>query len=108
MVESSSQPKAAIEPITSLKALIARVAWCFAGPVTLAFLTYKIAFSKDGWVTPSDIAFPIILASTVAARWISFRCGDRSNTIGEVTTLDELRRYSVIFISVGLLGRAQQ
>lgn len=100
MVESSNRAEAAMEPITSIKVLISRVAWYFAGPVTLCLLAFKIASTNDGWLTASDITFPIIVAATVAARWICFRAGDRSNTMGQVTSIEDLRRYSIVF-SIG-------
>jgi hypothetical protein len=103
MVDSSRQSEVAIEPIASFSVLLSRVAWCFGGPVALAFLTLKIAFSQDGWGSPSDVAFPLVLAATIAARWISFRNGDRLNTFGEVTTLNQLRRYSVVFLCAGVV-----
>ena len=103
MAEHSKNSGDALPPITSFNVLAYRVFWCFGGPVILAFLLYKIAFANDGWLTPSDLAYPIVLIATVAARWASFRAGDRSNSVGEVTTIDQLRRYSIVFTTVGLL-----
>ena len=103
MLERQRNSSEAMPVITSFKVLLCRVFWCFGGPIILSFLTYKIAYAKDGWGTPSDIAFPIIVAATIAARWIGFRNGERSNTIGEVTTLAQLRSYSVKFMTGGLI-----
>lgn len=103
MVESSNRTEAALEPITSFTVLFSRIVWFFAGPVVLCFLAVRIATISDGWMSASDIAFPIVVVATVAARWICFRSGDPSNTTGGITTIEELRRYSIVFPIGGAL-----
>lgn len=103
MVEPSNQTKEVLPPITSFRVILCRIVWCFAGPVALCFLTLKIALTTDGWIAPSDLGFPCVVIMTVAARWFCFRGGDRTNTLGEVTTIEQLRRYSMILAIGGLL-----
>ena len=103
MTEKTQPRETAVPPITSFWVLVCRVAWLFAGPVMLGFLALAIANRNDGWIAATDLGFLIVLAATVGARWISFHSGDTSNSSGEVTSLDQLRRYSVGFLMGGIL-----
>lgn len=103
MADALKPPESGTGSITTFSQLVVRVAWVFGGPVALAFLAIKIATTKDGWVSSSDLAFLLILPATVAARWIGFRNGDRSNTLGELTTQEQLRRYSISFLAGGIV-----
>lgn len=103
MTEKTPQHDSAVQPITSLWVLICRVTWLFAGPMILAFLALAIFNRNDGWIAATDLGFLVVMAATVGARWIAFHSGDTSNSNGEATSLDQLRRYSIGFLTGGIL-----
>lgn len=102
MAETSRPAVTDVGTITTFSQLAIRIAWVFAGPVALAFIAITIASTRDGWLTTSDLAFLIVLVATVSARWIGFRNGDRANTLGELTTQEQMRRYSINFSAGGI------
>lgn len=102
MSNHHGEPHDELRPMTSFAVLICHLFWIFGGPIVLSFLTLKLATTKDGWTTPYDIGFPIVLAATVAARWYCFRSGDILNSMGEITTMDQLRRYTRVFLVGGM------
>ncbi|HEY0982864.1 MULTISPECIES: hypothetical protein [unclassified Schlesneria] len=103
MAEKIQTPNGAIRPITSLWVLTGRVAWLFAGPVVLGFLVMSMLQRRDGWIAGTDLAFLIILAVTVGARWLTYNAGDTSNSNGEPTTEAQLRTYSFSFLTGGVV-----
>lgn len=103
MVERSSETAEVSQPITSLNVVFCRLWWCFLGPALLCFLAIQTGIAHDGWIASFDLVFLIVLLTTVGARWISFRVGDRKNAFGDIITLGQLRRYSILFIVGGVV-----
>ncbi|WP_010585903.1 hypothetical protein [Schlesneria paludicola] len=102
--EASSATESAARPITSLSLIFYRMVWCFAGPALLALSLARIATTNDGWVASTDIGFVVILAGTVAARWLGFMSGERANTVGEITTKEQLHRYTLVWLVGGSMA----
>jgi hypothetical protein len=86
----------------SLLVLISRIFWMAVGPVTLALLAFTIINKGGGWFTPTDFVFLAVLAVLLLARWIEFLGGDPHTSTGEPATPDDLRRYVLYAIILGL------
>jgi hypothetical protein len=72
------------------------------GPSVLLLLAIGIANRGQGWLTPVDIAFLVVLAAMVAARWLEFRRGAALKGTGEPATRTDLLRYVPIAVATGL------
>jgi hypothetical protein len=68
-----------------------------AGPATLLLLAYTLAENQKGWFAPSSIAFLVVLAAVIIARWLDPQTSD-----GERTTPVHLRRFTVSTAGIGL------
>lgn len=84
---------------TSLIGIFARLFWMMAGPAILLLLAYTLASNEKGWLAPSSIAFLVVLAGVVIARWL-----DPHTSEGEPTTPAHLRKYMVSTVGMGLLA----
>jgi hypothetical protein len=49
---------------------LARQLWMFIGPAALSLLTILLLDKNIGWSAPRSLAFPIVLAATIALRWV--------------------------------------
>jgi hypothetical protein len=87
---------------TTLGVAAARVFWMMAGPLVLAILAYNIAMSGGGWLIGLDVAYLVILALVLAARWLEFRTGRAQTAEGEPLTAPDLRRYMIGALVIGL------
>lgn len=87
---------------TTLGVATARVFWMMAGPLVLAILAYNIATTGGGWLIAMDVAYLVILALVLAARWLEFRTGHGQTAEGEPLTAEGLRRYMTLALCVGL------
>jgi hypothetical protein len=66
-----------------------------SGPAIRLLPRSNIAGSGGSWFPPHDIAFHIVFAAAVFARWFDFRCGSRKACAGEPATPGNLRRYLI-------------
>ena len=89
-------------PPTSELAGLARIFWMMIGPMILVLLVMGVAGTGTGWFTGHDIAFLIVVAVTVLARWYEFRSGNPLASTGDPATPDVLRRYVVCVSLIGL------
>jgi hypothetical protein len=80
---------------------LARFYWMMLGPLILALLTIANVNGK-GWFGMADVAFLVMLAGLVVARWYEFRRGDPTTSTGEPATPNDLRRYVIGVIVIGL------
>ena len=88
-------------PSTSIIGVLSRLFWMMAGPATLLLLAYTLAENEKGWFAPSSIAFLVVLAVVVIARWLDPQTSD-----GEPTTPAHLRRFTVSTVGIGLVAWA--
>lgn len=86
---------------TSSISIIARLFWMLAGPATLLLLAFSLAGKKDGWFSSQSIAFLVVLAVVIAARWL-----DPQTSEGEPTTGAHLRMFTATAAGVGLAAWA--
>ena len=86
----------------SLFVMFSRVYWMAIGPAILVLLALNIINRGNGWFTPVDFAFLALLGVLLLARWIEFRGGDPHTSTGEPATPEDLRRYALYAILIGL------
>jgi hypothetical protein len=87
--------------MTSFPAFVGRVFWMMVGPFALATLALSIAGQADGWFSPTDLLYFVVLAGMLIGRWTEFRFSLPMTASGEPATADHLRRY---VLGLGLLG----
>lgn len=92
----------AAQPGTSALELLSRMYWMIAGPLILIIPAYLILERGNGWLTTPDIAYLLLLAGMPVARWIEFLYGRPRTTTGEPATQDDLNRYIMLIMLVGL------
>jgi hypothetical protein len=90
------------EPTTSMLAVASRAFWMMLGPRSLFLLAYTIVSQGSGWLTALDLAFLVVLAGVLAARFLEFRGGNPQTATGEPATPAHLRRYVIVAAPIGL------
>ncbi len=58
---------------TSFSALAGRLSWIFVGPFVLGVCAISIAGRRDGWLSPADLFYFVVLAGMLIGRWTEFR-----------------------------------
>jgi hypothetical protein len=87
---------------TSFLVLFGRLTWMAFGPFALFLMTYGIVHRGDGWLTPFDLGFFVVLGLMVLGRWVEFRGGDPQTASGEPATWPDFTRYVGGVLVVGL------
>jgi hypothetical protein len=87
--------------MTSFPAFAGRLFWMIVGPFALATLAISIAGRADGWLSPSDLAYFVVLSGMLAGRWTEFRFSLPLTATGEPATAEHLHRYA---LGLGVLG----
>ena len=72
------------------------------GPLILIFLSIANVKARSGWMSSVDIAFFVVLAALVYARWLEFRGGAPRTATGEPAAISHFRRYAWITLGAGL------
>jgi hypothetical protein len=72
---------------------VASVIWLIGGPMLMLLVLMGKVLSRRGWLTALDGVFFLLLAATVACRWIDQRSGFAVTRDGEPSTWDHFRRY---------------
>lgn len=89
----------------SFSVVVGRLFWMMIGPLLLVVLAYRVfQTAADGWLTPADLGFLGVLALLVVARCLEFRSDRPQKATGEPATSQDLRRYILGAVIVGLLG----
>lgn len=81
---------------------LARLHWVMYGPMILLLLLLGVATKGGGWFTLLDVAFIVVLATVMFARWYEFRGGNSVTGTGEPATPTHLRNYLVGAVLIGL------
>ena len=84
------------------------------GPLTLAVCALVIAQGQEGWLTPLDLFYFIVLGGMLLGRWAEFRYGQPMTATGEPASMLHLRRYAIsatmlslgIWVVANLLGNS--
>ena len=100
---TQSMTSLAPDSVTSLRAFFGRLVWMLLGPLTLAVCALVITQRQEGWVTPQNLFYFVILGGMLLGRWAEFRYGQPMTATGEPASIDHLRRYA---IGVSILGLA--
>lgn len=90
------------ESNTLVLPILGRVFWLMLGPLLLVLMTFIIASTGNGWLTPADLVFFGILVALVIARWLEFRGGNPQTAEGQPATPEHFRRYLIVVIALGL------
>lgn len=92
----------ATESRTPFLPILCRVFWLMFGPLLLVVLTFIIATTGNGWLTPADWGFLGTLVALLIARWLEFRGGNPQTSEGQPATSAHLRRYIMVVVVCGL------
>jgi hypothetical protein len=83
--------------------VVSRLFWMMFGPMLLTVSALIIANAVGaGWRTTADIAFLVILALTIAARWVEFGGGAAMDGAGKSVGRDHIVRYTGFTLVAGL------
>jgi hypothetical protein len=72
------------------------------GPLFLLLCAGKVVATGNGWFTPADIAYFVVLAAMIFARWFEFHKGNAQTATGEPATQANLYRYVLATLAIGL------
>ena len=90
------------EVTSSNSAAFARLFWMMVGPASLAVFTIFIMRRDVSWLSFPNIAFLVVLASMIFARWWEFRGHNPTTGWGEPATPADLRKYVLSTTVIGL------
>lgn len=88
---------------TSLLGAVSRLFWMMIGPGLLALCTLFIVTKGNGWMTPADIGYFVVLAALMLARCLEFWTGNPQTSTGEAATPAHLRMYLLGVVVIGIL-----
>jgi hypothetical protein len=86
---------------TSFVAIVARLIWMLAGPAALLLMAYSLLRNENGWLSSQSIAFLVVLAVVIIARWF-----DPQTSEGQPTTTAHLRTFTAAAAGIGLAAWA--
>jgi hypothetical protein len=89
------------EAMTSAPAIVGRLTWMIVGPFALAIFGVGIAERRDGWFSPLDLVYFLVLGGMVLGRRTEFLYSEPLSATGEPTTVAHLRRYTVMLSTLG-------
>jgi hypothetical protein len=89
------------EHAPSLSLFLSRIVWMMFGPLFLLLCAGKVISTGNGWFTPADIAYFVVLAVTIFARWFEFLKGNPQTSTGEPATPADLQRYVLTMLALG-------
>jgi hypothetical protein len=91
----------ATEAITSAPVLFGRLSWMIVGPFALAIFAISITERRDGWFSPPDLVYFLVLGGMLLGRWTEFRYSRPLTATGEPATAAHLRRYTLVLSTLG-------
>lgn len=91
-----------IETKTPVLPLFGRLLWMLLGPLAVALCAFGLVQGglTFGWL---DLLYAVAVGLLPLGRWLEFRGGHAKTSTGEPATVADLRRYSVLVPTVGLL-----
>jgi hypothetical protein len=92
----------ATEAMTSAPAFFGRLSWMIVGPFAMAIFAISITERRDGWFSPLDLIYFLVLGGMLLGRWTEFRYTRPMTATGEPATAAHLRRYTVVLSTLGL------
>ena len=93
----------ATEPVTSFAPSSVDSSGCWSGRSPWRSALSSSPSASEGWLTPLNLVYFVILGGMLVGRWAEFRYGMPMTATGEPASIDHLRRYA---IGVGMLGLA--
>ena len=94
----------ATEALSSAPAVVGRLSWMIVGPFALAIVGISITERHDGWFSPLDLVFFVVLGGMLLGRWLEFRYSRPLTATGEPATVAHLRRYALVLGILGLVA----
>ena len=86
---------------TPLIAVFGRLFWMIVGPMALVMTTYFIVTSGNGWTTPADLIYFVVLGGMTLGKWLEFRGGCPETSTGERATAADFHRYILMVVTAG-------
>ena len=86
---------------TPLITVFGRLFWMIVGPMALVMTTYFIVTSGNGWTTPADLIYFVVLGGMILGKWLEFRGGCPETSTGERATAADFRRYILLVVTAG-------
>jgi hypothetical protein len=90
------------DAMTSAPAAFGRLSWMIVGPLALAIFAISITKRRDGWFSPLDLIYFVVLGGMLVGRWTEFRYAQPMTATGEPATAAHLRRYTLVISTLGL------
>ncbi len=88
------------EGITSVTVVLARIMWTLLGPAMAGLAIIRIVTRGDGWFTPLDAFYGVVVALMLGGRWIEQRSGAATTVTGAPSTPRHFRRYAILLLLV--------
>jgi hypothetical protein len=83
-------------------AVLGRLFWMMVGPFILGIFAISITERRDGWFSPLDGLYFVVLGGILLGRWLEFRSGRPLTATGEPATVAHLRRYALVLSLLGV------
>src|SRR5262249_38959877 len=88
--------------MTSAPAFLGRLSWMIVGPLALAICAVSITERHDGWFSPLDLIYFLVLGGMLLGRWTEFQYSRPLTATGEHATAAHLHRYVLGLSALGL------
>ncbi|MGB9623862.1 MAG: hypothetical protein ACPMAQ_03280 [Phycisphaerae bacterium] len=88
------------EGITNVTVILARVVWTLLGPAAIGLAALRIVTRGDGWLTPLDAFYAVVVMLMIACRAIEQRSGTATTVTGAPSTPDHFKRYVATLVIV--------
>jgi hypothetical protein len=89
--------------ISSVSVLFGRLMWFIIGPALLLGLTYGMVTRRNGWFTPLDAAYFVVVGLMVLGRWKEQHSGVATTAEGKPATWDHYHRYIRLLLPVAAI-----
>ncbi len=76
------------EGITSISAILARILWTLLGPAAMGLVAVAIVTCGNGWLTPLDAFYAVVVALMIGGRWVEQRSGTAATVTGVPATIE--------------------
>ncbi len=104
-MSTNTQPAAEkpSEGITSISVILARIMWTLLGPAGMGLAALIIVNRGNGWLTPLDAFYGVVVSLMLAGRYVELRSGQGITVTGEPATIRHFKRYAVVLVLTAAL-----
>lgn len=89
--------------ITSLSVLGARLTWAALGPLVLLVMAGAVFSKAHSWFSALDVAYGVVVALMILARWVEQRSGSATTLTGEPATSRHFARYVAVLLPLAIV-----